>query len=241
MSDTIEIKIDARKLTPGKFVDAVQAFFSLVQGVANNVAGDPVKWITEADKGSVIIRIRASNPNTKSKQSTEAVCRGLRSLRMGNRTIPALFTNEEVKAAKRLADLVDGERIQGISVKNGIEPELISKKTAESAEAILNGEIYQAFGSIEGKVDSLSDKASLVCSITDPIYGREITCYFTNDEAAEEAIKGFRKRVLAAGLIRYGKDGRPTSISVDKVKIFPDESDLPTVEQVQEIYKQHAI
>jgi hypothetical protein len=159
---------------------------------------------------------------------------------MGNRAIPACFTNEEIKAAKRLADLIDGETIQAISIKNGSEPELLSEKTSESADAILTGEIYQAFGSIEGKVDSLSDKASLICSITDPIYGREITCYFTNNEASEEAVKGFRKRVLAAGLIRYGKDGRPTSISVHKVEIFPDESDLPTVEQIQEIYSQYA-
>jgi hypothetical protein len=139
-----------------------------------------------------------------------------------------------------LGDLIDGEHIQSIFFKNGAGYEPLSKRLSESADAILNAQCYQAFGSVEGKIDSISDKNTLICSITDSIYQREITCYFTNTEAAEEAVIGFRKRVLADGLIRYGKDGRPTSISVHKIRIFPDESDLPTVEQVQEIYQHYA-
>lgn len=242
MSDTIEIKIDAKKLTPERFISAVESFFSLVQGVANNFSGreDRVNWVVEVDSGSAVIRGRVTNPTVKSQQSIDAVCWGLRSLQAGNRSTPAWFTNEEIKASRKLADLIDGENVQSIFLKNGADFEPLSRKIAESADAILTAETYQAFGSIEGKVDSLSDKASLICSITDPIYQREITCYFTNKEAAEEAVNGFRKRVIATGLIRYGKEGRPTSISVDKVRIFPDESELPTVEQIQEIYKQYA-
>lgn len=242
MSDTIEIKIDAKKLTPERFISAVESFFSLVQGVSGNVSGDKdqVHWVVEVESGSAVIRGRVTNPTQVSQQSINAICWGLRSLQSGNRSIPAWFTNEEVRSSKKLADLIDGENVQTISIKNGAAAETLSRRIVESADAILTGENYQAFGSIEGKVDSLSDKASLICSITDPIYQREITCYFTNKEAAEEAVRGFRKRVLAMGLIRYGKEGQPTSISVDKVRIFPDESDLPTVEEIQEIYKRYA-
>jgi hypothetical protein len=242
MSNQIEIAINAKKLTPEKFIKAAESFFGLVQGVAFNVAGekDPVKWAVEVDKGSAILRACATNPSPKSEQTIAAVFLGLRSLQSGARGIPAWFTNEELKASKKLTELIDGDNIQSIYIKNGAAPESLSRKIADAAEAILNGESYQAFGSLEGKVDSLSDKKSLICSITDPIYHCEITCYFTNNEAAEEAVKGFRKRVLASGLIRYGKEGRPTSISVDKIRIFPEESELPTVEQVQEIYKKYA-
>jgi hypothetical protein len=242
MSNQIEIAIDATKLTPEKFVKAAEAFFSLIQGVAYNVGGekDPVHWVVEVDKGSAIVRACVTNPTPKSEQSIDAVCRGLRSLQSGTRSIPPGFKHEELKASKKLTELIDGESVQTISIKNGAMPEILSHKIADAADAILNGETYQAFGSLEGKVDSLSDKKSLICSITDPIYHCEITCYFTNNEAAEEAVKGFRKRVIASGLIRYGKEGRPTSISVDKIRIFPEESELPTVEQVQEIYKKYA-
>ncbi|MGN6552519.1 MAG: hypothetical protein ACTHLW_02140 [Verrucomicrobiota bacterium] len=242
MSDTIEIKIDAKKLTPDRFLSAVESFFALVQGVSSNVAGDreDVHWVVEVERGSAVVRGRVTNPTSVSQQSIDAICWGLRSLQSGSRSIPAWFTNEEVRSSKRLADLIDGDNVQTISIKNGAAAEPLSRRIVESADAILTGENYQAFGSIEGKVDSLSDKTSLICSITDPIYQREITCYFTNKDSAEEAVKGFRKRVLASGLIRYGKEGHPTSISVDKVHIFPDESELPTVEQIQEIYKRYA-
>lgn len=232
MSNQIEIKIDGKRLTPERFVEAVQSFFSLVQGVAKNVTVKPIDWIVEIDKGSYIVRMRGDG----AEQSIRTVCRGVRSLRSGVKIIPPGFTQSEVRASKRLAGLIDGTDVKSVSIIDGESAEDVPKAVVDIADAILAGEACTAFGSIEGKIVSISDKHGFVCSITDPIHRREIVCYFQNDVVAEEAYRGFRKRALAGGLIRYAKDGHPTSIAVDTIRIFPEESELPTVEEVQAIF-----
>jgi hypothetical protein len=239
MKDKIEIKVDARKLTPEKFLAAAESFFAIVQGVAKNVVQQPIQWSVEVQEGSTVIRMRAQNPSDASEKALDAVIRGMHSLRSGNPVIPPGFTKEEIRASKYLAEVINGTDIQSISIKNGAEPEPLSPAIASVADAILSGEHHTAFGSLEGKLDSLSDRHGFSCSIYEPLLRREIVCYFQKDEIKEEAVKGFRKRVLAGGLIRYAKEGHPTSIVVDTIRIFPEESELPTVEEIQEIYKQY--
>lgn len=240
MSDQIEIRIEGPGLTPEKFLLAAQSFFDLIQGVSENVGAKQVRWIAEVDKGSAVIRGRVANPSPESHMAIELVSRGIRSLRSGTKAVPNGFTREEVRACQVLADLADGEKITSILLQNGGAPEEVSKKIAPIAEAILKGENYTAFGSIEGKIDSLSDKQAFTCSIFDSLLRREVICYFQSEAVVQQAISGFRKRVLAGGLIRYGKEGHPTSIVVDTIRVFPDESELPTIEEVQAIFKQYA-
>ena len=42
---------------------------------------------------------------------------------------------------------------------------------------------------------------------------------------------------MAKGLIHYAKEGHAVNITVDDIRIFPPDSDLPTLEDVQAIYK----
>lgn len=239
MSNQIEIHLDAKKLTPERFIEAVKSFFDIVEGVTGNITGSKktVEWIVEVDKGSAVVRTRAANPSRQAEDTVDAVCRGMRSLRTGVRTIPHGFTSEEVRSTKNLAGLLGAGRIDSIAIRNGNEPEPLCLEMVTVADAILSGEKFTAFGSIEGKIDSMSDKDAFVCSILSPAYGREITCYFQKPEVIEETIKAFRKRVMANGLIRYAKEGYPTSIVVDKIRQFPEESELPTIEEIQAIFK----
>jgi hypothetical protein len=235
MNDQVEITIEG-KLTPEKFIEAIRAFFDMVEGVAKNVTAKPIRWVVEVEKGSARVRGRVENPSVESGHAVDTICRGVRSLRSGARTIPYGFTKREVLACKSLAAL-NGDGIRSISIKNGSEPEDVPQTIVETAESILSGEAFTAFGSIEGKIDSISDKQNFICSITDPVFHHDITCYFQKSEVAEEAYRGFRKRVMAGGLIRYAKEGHPTSIVVDTIRIFPAESELPTIEEVQALFK----
>ena len=240
MSNQIEIKIEGKGLTPDKFVLAAKSFFDLIQGVSKNVGAKQVDWVVEVDKGSAILRGRVENPSPETEIAIEDISRGIRSLRSGMKAVPSGFTRDEVRACQTLASLVDGNSIKAIFIQNGGSPEELSQTIVPTAEAILTGETYTAFGSIEGKIDSLSDRQTFSCSILDPYLRREIVCYFQSEAVVEEAIRGFRKRVLAGGLIRYAKEGHPTSIVVDTIRIFPEESELPTIEDVQAIFKQYA-
>jgi hypothetical protein len=237
MSNQIEIKIDGKKLTPEKFLEAAKSFFDLIGGVAKNVAAKPVNWAVESDKGSTIIRTRIQNPSDESRQVIHAICRGVRSLRSGNKTIPHGFTKNEIVASRRLTAIIDGDGVKSVSIKNGSAPEDLLETIIATADSILSGETSTAFGSIEGTLDSLSMRHGFSCSVYEPRLQREIICYFQKTEVEQEAYRGFGKRVLAGGLIRYAKEGYPTSISVDTIRIFPDESELPTIEEVQALFR----
>src|SRR2546422_891774 len=128
MSNQIEIKLEGKRLTPEKFIQAVEAFFELVQGVAKNIAKNPVTWAVEVDKGSTIVRARVENPTPESGHSIDAIVRGVNALRSGIKTIPYGFTKEEVRAAKRLAELKDGKEIEFAFIQNGGVPEDLSDR-----------------------------------------------------------------------------------------------------------------
>jgi hypothetical protein len=237
MSDQIEIKIAGQKLTPEKFLCGAAEFIALVQGVAKKISAAAIEWVVEVEHGSAILRMRANNPSKESSQSIEAVCRGVRSLRNGARTIPFGFTRETVSSAKIIASLVDGQEVQSVSIQNGGEPEPLPRTIVQVADAILEGQPQTAFGSIEGKIVSLSAKHGYVCVIDDLLGNREITCYLQTDEAQKKAVEGYTKRVLASGLIHYAKEGHAVNISVDAIRIFPPDSELPGLADVQEIHQ----
>jgi len=239
MSNQIEIKIDAKKLTPEKFLEAATSFFGLVQGVAKNVVTLPVHWTVEVDKGSAIVRVRAENPTSDSEQCIETVSRGICSLRTGIHIVPYGFTKDEVRAAKTLAELTDGVDIQGVFIKNGKLPECLTPDVIKSADIILKTESSIAFGSIEGKVVNISLRQAFCCTIREPLYRKEVLCYLQDSKAQEDALESvkMKARVLVSGLIHYAKDGYPHSITADKVEVFPPQSDLPTLREIQNIYK----
>ena len=243
MSDSIEIKFTAKQIPPAKFVAAVQQFFAVVQGVANNIAGaeSPIKWTIEAEHGSAIIRCKALTHVKEASESTEAVSCGLRALRMGTSRIPRFFTNTELRAAKDLANLIDDDF--PIVIKNGAAPEELTAEIGRTADSILRGERYEAFGSIEGAVSSMARSNQFnkfECEIRDQQSNKTIHCYFTRDEDARTAHAAFfRDKILVHGLIRYSKEGYPTSISADSIRVFSDESELPTVEDIQAIFQSY--
>jgi len=237
MSDSIEIKIDGPKLTPEKFLNGVTEFLALVQGVAKNVAPERIDWVVDVEKGSTVVRMTAERPSRHSQQAIEVVCQGIRALRNGVRTMPHGFKRENVSSARIIASLVDGSEVQGVTIKNGSDPEAVPRSIVKVADIILEGQNQFAFGSIEGKIVSLSAKHGYLCVIDDASEMREITCYLQTEEAQKLAVDGYTKRVMASGLIHYAKEGHPVSITVDKMRIFPPDSDLPTLSDVQEIYK----
>jgi hypothetical protein len=240
MSDHIEIKFTAQEITPEKFLAAVQNFVEIVQGVGRNIAGttDPIRWAIEADRGSAIIRVRAKNRIKEAREAIEAVRCGFHSLRTGSRVTPRGFTVTELNKTQELADLVSDEF--PITVKNGDSPEEMSRDIGRTIQSMLRREKYEDFGTIEGYFRSMTKGNRFECEIHDDQSGLTVHCYFKSDEVAEQAWSAFMKeRVAAHGLVRYDKEGCPTSIVADAVRFFPAESELPSIEDIQAIYRSY--
>ena len=243
MSDTIEIKIDAPKLTPDKFQKAVNEFFALLKGVTKNVTGEskPEDWIIAVRASSQVVSARTES---QSKALVpDAMERGILSLMAGVQTIPPHFTKDDVISARNLAALVDddGKIVRSITIQNGGAPIILSSEIVKTADAILAGEKQIAFGSVEGLIESLHRKEGqpITSTIKDPIHGRSINCTFTAPECEDSAFEAFKKasRVLFSGLIHYNKEGEPVRIDVNFVRIFPPENELPTLEEIHAFWK----
>src|SRR6266849_6078414 len=182
MSDSIEIKIDGPKMKPDQFLRTVESFFGLVQGVSRNVSGpqSPVQWTVEVDRGSSVIRARPLNPSAASLKSIEAICQGVGALHSGVKAIPQWFTYEEIKHCRNLGSEIDGEGIRAVSINNGRTATSVSSIVVSIADELLNSDKHNAFGSIEGKLDALSDREVFICTIYDANYHRAVNCYLQN-------------------------------------------------------------
>jgi hypothetical protein len=240
MSDAVEIKFSGRQIPPEKFVAAVQHFLAIVQGVGRNIGGseEPIQWTVETAHGSDIIRARALNRPRESAETTDAVRRGFDSLRTGGSAFPRGFTIAEMRFTKDLASLVDDDF--PISIKNGDTPVELSREIVHVVDTMLLREKFAAFGSIEGVLHSMTRGNRFECEIKDQQSGRTVHCYFTTPEAARQAWAAFlNDRILASGEIKYSKEGYPTRIIADSVRAFPDESELPTVQDIQSIFRSY--
>ncbi len=135
MSNQIEIKIDAKRLTPETFLEAVKSFFEIIEGVAKNVVGKPIQWTVNVDKGSAIVRAYVENPSPQSSQAIDFIIGGLRSLRSGAKHMPNGFTVNEIKASRKLVEIIDGKDVQSVGIRNGAAPEDLSTQIIETIDA----------------------------------------------------------------------------------------------------------
>lgn len=238
MSDTIEIRIGATNLTPDRFLVAVRSFLEVVQGISRNISGSDqlIHWVVEVDRGSSVVRNRVTNPSKQSAESIEAICKGLDSLRSGINRVPYGFTIPEVRASRALVSVIGGD-VQSIIIKNGSSEQPLSQEILRTADVILLGEKQKDFGSVEGRVTDLSEHERFTCSIYDPVYRQTVVCYLQSNEAQDVAARAFRKRVLVSGLIHYSAEGWPDRITADSIRIFPEENELPSLQEIQAIYR----
>jgi hypothetical protein len=211
----------------------------VVQGVSRNISGSDefVRWVVEVDRGSSIIRNRVANPTKQSSDSIDAICKGFYSLRSGIHKAPYGFKIAEVRASRALASVL-GRDVQTIMLKNGDSEQALSPEILATADTILLGEKQKDFGSVEGRVTDLSEHDRFTCSVYDPVYEHTVVCYLQSDEAQEIASRAFRKRVLVSGLIHYSTEGWPDRITADTIRIFPEENELPSLQEIQAIYRQ---
>ncbi|HEX4122244.1 MAG TPA: hypothetical protein VH619_16625 [Verrucomicrobiae bacterium] len=241
MSNQIELKIDSAKLRPQQFIEAAQSFVTIVQGVAKNISGHLVVWVIEVDKGSDRVRMVADRPGVEYEKSIDAVTHGLKALRGEIREIPYGFSPIEMAALRSLAALRTSEGMRDISITSGSVPESVPENIIPLIDFLTTRQKHEEFGSIEGTIANVSFRQGFICTIQDPIEQRDILCYLQNQECQEQVMRaGLRRaRVLADGLVHYSEQGFPVSITADYIRVFPDETELPGLEDIQAIYKSY--
>jgi hypothetical protein len=113
----------------------------------------------------------------------------------------------------------------------------ITNRVAATVDAII-GTSYESYGSVEGKLQVLSDHGGFKFSVYDALFGRRIDCYVGDEPGlVTEAIARFRDRVRVSGTVQYNKEGLPISITAIEVHAFPPNHKLPSAADVRGILK----
>ncbi|HZR05427.1 MAG TPA: hypothetical protein VFA61_06335 [Candidatus Udaeobacter sp.] len=245
--DTKEcLSLDLRGSLPiEKFEKAIGAFFDLIKEVTKEALNEnqKIRWTVTVRSGSATVNAiphYAPDVAAEARQILRAVPQGIQAIERGSEESPRFFSREAIKAVKRLGALqslkpddVTGVRIRSDSVKANITP-----KSVASADALIGGQ-HQAFGSIEGKMQTITDREGFRFVVYDSLYDNRVDC-FVDEDLMEQAIASFRHRVRVSGTVQYDRQGDPVSVKVNEIYAFPKNSELPSVKRIRGILKERA-
>jgi hypothetical protein len=222
-------------LPPERFLSAVRAFFGCVEEVGKSIVnhGDAPRWTVTVREGSAFIGMDPA-PRTDPavvRQIYARIEHGVSSLAAG-RYDDAMFSEAAIRHLKLLAEIGDMNRKQASPVRLWVEgrPAMIGAEIAAAIRADSRAG-YSDFGTIEGKLEAIQDKAGLQLRIRDPLLNLLVQCHVA-EELLSTALESFRKRVEASGIIRYRKNGTPISIDAERIEALPDDDSLPGIDDV---------
>jgi hypothetical protein len=81
---------------------------------------------------------------------------------------------------------------------------------------------------------TIQDSGKLELHIRDDILKQTVRCFFPED-MLPQAFENFRKRVEVSGMVHYRRNGVPISIDVAQIEPLPDDTELPSANEVRGI------
>ena len=144
---------------------------------------------------------------------------------------PPHYSDKALKAAQKLADLRKRGDIGEIEVYTS--PSFRAPITTSVSRAVhfLIGAAFESEGSIVGSLDSITVHRSHEFRVWDELSGRPVTCKFSREKLGDVK-EGLKRRVLVHGKITRNVHGLPVGITVDGIEPQPEESELPTIEEM---------
>jgi hypothetical protein len=240
--NSVTLDFDGHLVTPEAFRRAVNAFVDLIREVSKEISGSGPKlqWNISVASGSrLVIANPVADPATRkiAREATIAIKNGIQRLEGGATTAPIYFTEAALKATRDLGALQDrdAKTIDYVKIRANGATEELTEKSVASTVTLVTG-LHQALGCIEGKLQTISERGSFQFVVWDDLFDRGVNCFVDEDMLAE-AIKYFRKRIAAFGIVQYDRDGRPISIDVQAIKPFPDVTTLPPIKSLRGIFK----
>jgi len=229
---TLEIGAD---VSPERFMTAARAFFGYVNDLSQATAPEDnlPHWVVRVREGSALLAV-APAPSVPA-EIIQAILtraeRGITALAEGNVEHAALSDS----ALRHLRTLAEMHPVP-VRVWVKKKPHPVGPTIARIVREDLRAD-YNDYGTIEGRLETIADRdGSLQFLIRDVMLGQKVRCYFP-EELLPEVFDKFRKRVEVSGIIKYRKNGVAVNIEVDRIDVLPDDSELPTAEDVRGVLR----
>jgi hypothetical protein len=230
-------------IVPDDFLRAVRAFFDLVEELSKEAAGqgEPPKWAVRVKEGSNLVEAipPIGYPIGIVQRVCERIPAGFKALEAGE-AAPEGFSELALKSASTLSRMRQDLSKEAVSVRLWVKKEPVTF-TGHTA-ATVNDALESGFvdhGSVEGRLEVISERRGTHVMIRDILWGRSIRCT-VDEQRLKDALALFGRRVEAYGEVRYRKDGEAIAIKVEAFVPFPEPADIPSYEEVRGILKARA-
>lgn len=239
LGNTLRVKLDGPEITLAHVDKAARELTEIVRELTNSIskAGrDAVRWvITRAHAASLELDVVAvpAKPAVAPSQLPEIVSTIVRGLRVVQERAerPPFFTDAALRSARDLGNLARGG-IVAVQVGNGRGVATLTKRVALNVEEII-GPKLESFGTVEGMLEAVTVHQRPAFAVWEALTGQRIDCYFGDRIPLDRIFGAFGKRVAVRGLIRARKTGERLSIEARELQEFPDESELPSADDVR--------
>ena len=219
MSDTLTLMLEGT-VTLSDFAKAVEEFDGLVRALSNEVtAGAAIEWVVHSlQGGSATATVRGQGQTDK----VETVVRAYET--MGerlSRSEPLPFSPAVQQRARGLVNLINGS-IEFIRFETDQKDSLIRRESAAVLAMPRETSPEDAYGAVEGTVESLTRRGGLRFALYDIVNNRAVSCYLS--PGYEDAMRdAWGKRAVVFGRVhRDPPTGRALSVrqvtSVEVVK-----------------------
>lgn len=236
----ITLRMDQNVIPAQDFKAAVDAFIDLLQNVSENVQPDAkIQWGIGVEKGSAVINaFPQGDAGQYLRPIAEAMTAGLAALAVGSEARPKHFNDKALQAARKLSSLRTEDIV--VTLSSPWEEVPLSKRVAVAVQETM-GTKYSDYGTIEGTIDVLkiSKTDSYEARIRDDFTNHETTVILLDGEALDQffLFAKNKQRVSVSGLVQYRAGGIPKSIMAEQYEVFPDASELPSIEDMIGILK----
>ena len=213
------------------FVDAITHSLEILREIDSSVSmrrKGTLRWVigilSRQSPAQVSLRpISLSDTVDYGNEVISYYINGMEQLKAG-KNIPQHFSDNALDAAQKLAR-ISRANIRSLQVRsNGNAVEIGEYIAATISELI--GQTYVSTGSVEGVLEMVTLHEHTYFRVYDAIHGQGIPCYFTRN-LLPIVQKGLGHRVAVSGTVRADRMGRPESMKVSNLRLFPDESNLP--------------
>lgn len=237
---TLEI---GENLPPERFMAVARAFFGYVQEISYSLTPDtePVRWIVRVREGSALLAVDPS-PSVPQEIVHRIYARAEQGIRhLIDRNIDdAGLSEPALKYLRTLSEMTEAgpNKAAPVPIRIWVQKRPISlDPTIASTIREEWRADYNDYGTIEGRLESIQESyGTLQFYIRDVMLRQRVRCYFP-EELLIAVFEMFRKRVEVSGVIHYRKNGTPVSIEVEQIFGLPDDSELPTAEDVRGILR----
>jgi len=242
-AEEISLRIDGALISPEDFKRAVHAFVEILLTVTEDISrgGKKPLWNMSVRAGSTIFVAKAV-PDVETRRAAREAIKRVRSevgkIERG-RFSTSRLPQRAFYAVKELASLQAKPNqigINKIEIGNGDGKGLfITHRAADVLKKNLGAQ-SSAYGSIEGKLSTISERNTFQFVVYDALTDRGVNCFIEKDQF-KDAHGAFGRRVCVSGTIHYDRDGRALSIKAEKIRVLRELSELPEIASFRGLLK----